>query len=275
MVRFSSVDPRLLKPPSQGLLAAIEEDKSIIDKLSDWLSPPPPDPVPDRPRTPTYPGALPGSIQPSMGELTVSDAASGLLAVRQRLSSAWPLMVEKAKAGRLTRAEMAIWNGTQWTLTEMELRLARRLVELDARTEDGKRLVVPSPDELQRRMQVGRFAGVPDATLGIVAGALVTWVFMAAGVLLTGAFALWAGSQLVKSFSAEELAKLDMAAELVDCVASGKCGQSALDAIKNLKLEEPQAGRLPGWAKGVIAIGATAVGVVLAVNIAPLFRSRR
>jgi hypothetical protein len=274
MIRFSRIDPKLLKPPSQGLLAAIEEDKGIIDKLSDWLSPEPPNPVPDRPSTPNYPGALPSAIGVGMGDLTIDAAAQQLLDIRTRMADAWPRIVARAASSKLSRTEMAVWNGAQWTLTDMEIRLARRLAELDVKTEIGERFKVPSAEELQLRLQVGRFAGVPNADFGLVAGPILMWALTAMGVLLASAVAVWAGSQLVKSFSAEELSKLDVASKLVDCVSKGKCSPDQLQAIKDLNIEKPKPSSMPGWAKGIIAIGATAVGVIVAVNVMPMFRRR-
>src|SRR3990167_6357582 len=249
MARSSYVDPRLLTPPSNGIMAAI----------------------------PTDPGALPNYIDASMGELTVDRAAAKLLDIRTRMSQAWPRLVAKASAKKRSSRDMSLWNGAQWLLIDMEMKLARRLGELGVTDASGRPLQVPSLADLQRTMQVGRFAGVGNAEFGVVFGAVALWVLVALGITLSAAVAMWAGAQLVKSFSAAEITKLDAASQLVSCVASGNCSEDTLKVLNELKIKDPakpEPASLPGWAKGAIAIGASVVGVLLVANLAPWLKRR-
>lgn len=268
-MKLAYVDPKLLAPPSRsimGVLGAIEQDTSLWDRVLAWFAP---NGDADAPSA---------AVRTASGDVTVGEAAERLLATRQVLASAWPVV--KTKASSLTDGEKSVWNAVQAAQIDLELSLARRIVELGAKDDASKALVMPSSDVLQKRLQAGRFAGIPNAELGQAAQVvtvlglqLTTWIAIVFGILITGAGVAWLTTQLVKSFDAEDLARIEAGTELVKCVASGQCPAGALQYIRDLKIPEPNT--MPGWAKGVIAVGAVVAGVVLVVNLAPLLRGRR
>lgn len=278
MVQLSYVDPKLLKPSSGQLLSG--EDPSLIDKFVSFFRSTPESDAPAKSAQVTQTSStntmvLPPIVLSGSDEITVDAAAETLYALHEQMARLWPAMKEKAQRGELSQAQMAVWNGAQWNLIDLELKLARRLVELGVQDSNGKPLRTPTVADLQQRLQIGRFAGIPNATLGIVQLPLTLLIVAIFGTTVAGAGLIYAGAQFVKSFKAVDIEKAKVAGAIVDCVASGKCSEETLIRLKDLKLQQDDDSKLPGWAKAVIAVGAVAGGLILIVNVVPAIKRWR
>ena len=89
-----------------------------------------------------------------MPGIEITNAANRLRQTRNILSTSWQTMKTMAQAGKLSRLEMCAWNKAQDDQISMELLIYHTIRREDPNAE------LPTPDELQKKQQIGRFAAL-------------------------------------------------------------------------------------------------------------------
>lgn len=216
---------------------------------------------------------------------TVDEALASLQRSRENLAAAWAnIRAAMARGVRLPDADRCRWNALVREQVRGELEVLAFIAREDPDARFNGKTWGEALDDIRRALVLGDFAGVECASEGDARGAGLgepVTISLGLGIViativaaLTVAFVVYTRTQLAVHEEQTARAK-EATAAVVACLQRGGSSETCGRIAEADPYRPPDTDKLPGWAKGLIAAGVVAGGLIVLVQVLPGLVARR